>query len=345
MLVISAFCAFLEDSISSQRQKRNVFALALLPYFVLMAFKASSIGADTYGYFQSYAAMANYDFSNFLLMDDFGYERIEKGYKFYIWLLTRVSSDGQFLIIVTSAISTIALYSFIKDNAYNKSLALFFFITLGFFQFAMTGIRQLISISISLLGVRYIKEQKLLKYIIIIFLATQFHTSAVFFFPAYFIARMKTNRKNICLSIISIVVLYLVGNEVLFMAADILEYDYGIEQTGNGYIFFVLVMLITILSVISRNKLVSRRNENFILLNLNFISLATWTLRLISRTAERVSLYYMPFTYVLLEQYISLGGRNKKLLKYIIVIVLCSILFLRRISNQSELNHYKFFFS
>ena len=344
MLSILIICVFIENTMSTQKSKNSVFLFALLPYFVLMALKDRTIGTDTEGYFLSFAAMANYDFKSFLSMDDLGYERIEKGYKLFIWLLTRISNDGQLLLLATAIVSTLALYSFIKNNANNKSLALFFFITLGFFQFAMTGIRQTLAISVTLFGYKYIREQKLLIFLIFALVATQFHKSAIFFLPLYLVARMKMTSTNIGMAILLIVVLYFSANSLLFFAADFLDYDYGIEQTGNGYIFFAIVLLITILSLISRKNLIYQRRENSIFLNLNFISLATWTLRLVSRTAERVSLYYMPYTYVLFEQYLTNNRNKNRMPLMVLAMVLCTYLFYRRISIQEDLNHFRFFF-
>ena len=34
---------------------------------------------------------------------------------------------------------------------------------------------------------------------------------------------------------------------MLLSAAEVMEYNYGIEETGNGYIFFAIVLLIAIL--------------------------------------------------------------------------------------------------
>ena len=67
-------------------------------------------------------------------------------------------------------------------------------------------------------------------------------------------------------------------------------------------------------------------------------------MRLVSRTAERVSLYFMPYTYVALEEYLSaLPSKNKK--QYtIIAILLASFLCLKRLSSADEFNNFKFFF-
>lgn len=343
MLVILFFCVYLEESAKTEKNKNRIFIFALIPFLVLLACREKSVGTDTENYFQSYIAMTDYDYSQFLLMDDFGFDRVEKGYKVYMWLLTRISCDGQFLLLVTALISSVALYHFIKENARNRSLALFFFITLGFFQFAMSGIRQTLAISITLFGCRYIKENNLIKFFLVILLALQFHKSAIFLLPMFFAARIKTNSINVNLAILAIIVLYFVANDLFVFVGEMMDYDYGVEQTGNGFVFFSMVLLITIISLIFRKKLMTTKSSNSIFINLNLISLATWVLRLVSRTAERVSLYFMPYTYVLLEQIISSQPKRHRRTYMMIVLVVAAVLFIYRMSYQIDLNNYIFY--
>lgn len=342
--IVLIFCIFAEEVTTNIKVKNILFVLALIPYFTMIAFKSSSVGTDTFSYCQSFEAMANYGFSEFLYFEEFGYERIEKGYKLYIWILTRFSSDGQILLITTGIINTLAIYGFIKRNATNWSLALFFFVTLGFFQFAMSGIRQTLAISIALFGYTYLRGRKLIKFSLVILLAMLFHKSAIFFFPAYFVAGMKLNSTNISLAFISTFFVYFIAGDLFLTAAEVLEYDYGIEATGNGYIFFAIVLLITLLSLIFKSLLIAKKSTNPILIKLNLISLAVWTMRLVSRTAERITLYYMPYTYITVEQIISTRKKGEKTIWLMASIILCGFLFLRRLSYQEDLNNFTFFF-
>lgn len=343
-IIVLVLCIFAEESTPNIKVKNRLFVLALIPYFLLMAFKSSSVGTDTLPYCQSFEAMANYGFSNFLKFEEYGYERIEYGYKFYIWLLSRISSDGQILLIMTSIVNTSAIYVFIKKNATNWSLALFFFVSLGFFQFAMSGIRQTLAISFFLFGYEYLKDRQLIKFSLVVILAMLFHKSAIFFLPAYFMAGMKLDGKNITMALVATFVSYFMAGDLFLTAADVLEYDYGIESTGNGYIFFVIVLLITLLSIILKKHLIAAKGTTSISLKLNLISLALWTMRLVSRTAERITLYYMPYTYITVEQIISSRKKGERTIWLIVSIILSGFLFLRRLNSHDEFNNFTFFF-
>lgn len=65
-----------------------------------------------------------------------------------------------------------------------------------------------------------------------------------------------------------------------------------------------------------------------------------WTIRLISRTAERASFYFMPYTYVTLEEYVT--SKNNKLI-YWFVVLFSVALFLFRVLNNSSIYPILFF--
>lgn len=344
MLCILLLCIIGEEKATTERAKYTYLKLALIPYFVLMAFKSPFVGTDTHSYFVSFAGMAEQDITNFINYEEYGYVRIEKGYKFLIFLLSRLTNDGQILLISLAAFSSIALYYFIKDNAKNKSLALFFFITLGFFHFAMTGIRQTFAMSVSLFCFKYIREGKLYKFLLVAFIATLFHKTAYLFFPMYYVAQRKIQSQEISITFGSMLVLFLFADKLLLAGADVIGMGrYGIESTGNGQIFFLLVLLITFYVVRSRRDLLKAAPSNRIFININFVSLALWTLRLVSRTAERASLYFMPYTYIVLEEFLITRKKDKRSLYIWSAIAFASYLFLKRTQDQG-LDNFEFFF-
>ena len=342
MLLIIVFCIFREERLTTEKSKRWNFIFALMPFFVLMAFKADTIGTDTERYLASYRELAQYHVID--VLDPFGYERIELGYKTYILLLSRFLPDPQFLLIVTSVFVSISLYYFISRTSTNRCLALFFFVTLGFFQFAMSGIRQTIAICIMLWSYEFIVKRKLWKFALMVLLAMQFHKSSVLAAPIYFIADMRFSKKAVGILFVGFIILFNVSDILLLQTADVMNYDYGIEETGNGYIFFFIVLFITILVVNDMERLKSLRSSNLHMINVNFVSLALWVVRLVSRTAERVSLYFMPYTYIVLEEYLMTRPKEKKYSYIFIAIILSSFLCLKRLDNAEQFSNFKFFF-
>lgn len=341
MLLIIIFCALKEDNLVSVQNKKKLFRIALIPVFVLIAFKANTVGTDTISYYRSYESARDFGMSS---LDDFAYDRVEPGYKLLIYVLTVVKADAQFLSIIVACLIVYTLNKIIRENSVNWSLALFFFVTMGFFQFAMSGIRQTIAICFTLLSYSFIKERRLFMFLLLIFIGATFHKSVVVFIPAYFIANQDITKKKVAMMFSAMLVLLFTADKLLLSVADIMDYNYGIEETGNGHIFLGVVLLITLLVVHNRNLLIKTNPNNKIVININFISLALWVVRLISRTAERVSLYFMPYTYLVLEEYLSTRPVSQKRIYIMIAILMTSLLCIRRLLGQEDLCDYKFFF-
>ena len=340
MLLVVIVCAIIEPAYKTPKGKRQIFQIALLPVFILIAFKSENVGSDT----PTYIRMFNYVQENGLQNAFSEFDAMEKGYLMFSCFLTSISSCHQILFIALAVIVCSSLYHFISATANNRSLALLFFICLGFFQFSLSGTRQTIAICILLWAYPFIKQLKLLKFLLVVGLAMLFHKSAIIFAVTYFVANMKLTQKNIALMLASMVVIFFAADKMLLSAAEVMEYNYGVEETGNGYIFFAIVLLITTLCLQSRKILLRMNPSNVILLNVNFISLALWVVRLISRTAERVSLYFMPYTYVALEEYISSRPKRDYALYRFAGISLASILFIYRMLGQADLCKYEFCF-
>jgi len=376
-------------------EKRNFLILSLIPVTLVAGLRNISIGTDTENYKLIFQKILEIDSKS--IAD----EKIEFGYIYLNKLIGLFTSQPQVLFIVVAIFMSVCIGVFIYKNASDPFLALLFFITLGMFQFSLSGMRQSIAVGITLLAMEFIKKRKMLWFFALIFIAYSFHKSAILYLPAYFIAYRSLSTKNL-LSYGFILVLILTSAQfVLLQAADILDYDYGVEETGNGQIFFTIVLLITFfgywfkkgdaiktylayqrgkrlgtqdsktsseftdrskvktrsiqknpdyislktsIKYIEVRKKIHPKGVKLVFLNINFISLLLWSIRLISRTAERVTFYYMPSTYLVLEEVVnSIKSKEKRLLVYLLVSGMSIVLFIYRISRDPTIVPYRFF--
>ena len=133
------------------------------------------------------------------------------------------------------------------------------------------------------------------------------------------------------------------AENILLTAADVMDYNYGIEKTDNGNIFLIIVLLISLFAYKRRAYIVNNNDNGPLLYNANYVSVLLWIIRMVSRTVERVSLYFMPYTYVLLAESLNTLPKKEKGNTTFIVILLAMILFLYRMSYQMEINNFMFF--
>lgn len=319
-------------------EKRNFIIISLLPVTLVAGLRGAKVGADTLQYIRIFNQISQAE--NFLTIN----KRIEPGYIYFNKIVSLVTFEAQWLFILVAVFFSVCVGFFIYKNAKDPFLAILFFITLGLFQFSLSGMRQTIAIGITILSFELIKSRRLVWFLLVISIAFTFHKSAILFVPAYFVANFQVNYKTLILYIVLLIFILLSIKTILFGTASILDYNYGIEETGNGQIFFILVLLVTIFGFLFRRAIIQQDEFNSVFLNINFISLFLWIIRLFSRTAERVTFYYMPSTYLVLEETISsIDNRYIKMIVYFIISALSTALFIYRLSNDKTITPYNFF--
>lgn len=128
-------------------------------------------------------------------------------------ILNQLIPSFQLLIAVTSAFFLCVIYKMIDRNTdgFYKSLAFLIFIVNPYlFLMNLSAIRQSIALSLFIISLKYARERKLFRYIVMIAFATLFHTTAILLIPVYFIINDKpVNRKQVALIVLALLVLML----------------------------------------------------------------------------------------------------------------------------------------
>ncbi|MGM9877704.1 MAG: EpsG family protein [Bacilli bacterium] len=158
------------------------------------------------------------------------------GFAFNMLLLILKALTNNF-ISVTFFTSTLLICSvyfvstkvFDGDNDYIWSI--FIFISFGIYDLSMSAIRQWIAGSLFLISFKYIKEKKLTKYILLILLASSFHTSAIFLLLVYPFVNMKcSKKKKVIITIIATMVLFVIlQNRLELYIISLIDYSYYIR--------------------------------------------------------------------------------------------------------------------
>ena len=320
---------------SDKKTRRRAFWL-LLPFFVMLALKAESVGADTDQYTRMFEA------TQVDLFDKY-YDRIEGGYRLFLIVLTKIFDNPQWQFVVFAVFSFIVFVYFLERNSCKPEWFVLMFLALNIYAFYMTGLRQAFAMTICLLAYEKIKEKKLIWFILLVALAMSFHMAAMFVIPAYFIAHLKTTKAKIPLYIIVFVVAAIYNEELFMFAGDAFELEYGIEETGNGYIMIGLMFIITVLSFLRLRTLIAYNENNKYLIQLHVVHMGLWMLRLFSRTAARPTMFYTFFTILLIEQLImSIKNKETRAIVNVLVTAFATLYFFYRLPGMGIIP-YRFF--
>lgn len=136
------------------------------------------------------------------------------------------TNSQAFLWILSFITVGLLFWGFVK-NVYWKDidLAIFLFITTGCYLETMNGVRQYLAIAIMFYFLpNYIKEKKLVNYLVVVLLVATIHPTALLFIPIYFVAMRKPWGKATAGIVIVCILLYVFFNSgVGSFIADILE--------------------------------------------------------------------------------------------------------------------------
>lgn len=339
LVIFITIFRFIKQSGDTDKNKKNFLMLSFIMIGFLIAFRGVSVGADTWNYSDSYIKYSNLSLNQFKNID------IEIGYLVLIKILNIFSSNPQTMFIFEGFLVAISYGYFIHRNtttitqAYTAVLG---YLAFNLLSFQLSGFRQSIAMCICLWAFEFIKNKKIIPFVLTALLASTFHASAILFLPAYFVSRFKYNLKTKIIFLLLGILLLININQLITLVYNVSERfaKYGIEETGNGYIFFFIMVGIFIFTEVNFKSLLFhyRKNggfiDNFICwYNINYICFILWCMRLITRTAERPSLYYIPATIILISNFASIFEIGSKKTFIFMTSILLIILFLYRING------------
>lgn len=208
------------NGISVQMNKNEYFKWNITLYIVLISvilvagMRESHVGTDYSGYLEFY----NYILNHGYIGKSFKTNEYVWEYLNYSFAVIGIPSEIFFGLLAG------LMYFFFIKGAYKFQFLLplmfFFIFTSGFYFWTMSGLRQSIAIMIFFYAVKYIIEKKNLHYVLWIFVASGFHSSAIILLPLYFLNKIKFNQKLFFfLYIISIL---FIGNNWFLSKIDVL---------------------------------------------------------------------------------------------------------------------------
>lgn len=231
------------------------------------------------------------------------------------------------LFIITSILFVGLVYKSIEDLSIDIPLSIILFFVTRYYFIGMNGVRQFIGLAILLYSIRYIYEKNPVKFGISIVIACAFHYTCILFIPAYFISRIKLNRRRI--------LIFLVGNLIVFTAGvpmilrAIAGTKYGVLASNfdiAGIKFTVFTIALNfLLFCIGYTGYEKRKNDlkYCICLNIQFIALLTSIALQAIPLMERIYWIYS-FPIIITLPYLLKGickDGTRKIVKWGIVLI------------------------
>lgn len=282
--------------------------------------RSVNVGSDTTVYYLAYQDLKTVD----TLTEAIG-SHTDIAYYTFAWLMARAAIPFWCLTLAVACLFYYSVSKFIYKYSEDKTLSFLILMAFSFFQFSMTGIRQIIAFGFALFALyeAFKVDFKLLRIIIYIVIGYLFHNSCVVFLLLLpmLILKNKYNKGLVLLSVLIVLGGFVFRSHIMGMivslSSDTRFEAYDIENTGAGfttYIMYFMIYIILLYNMKSYLKLSQRGTLDLWLLVATLLFQGTV---MIQSVMFRIAWYFAISLVVTLPQIIhTFSQENRKLANY-----------------------------
>ncbi|WP_368665171.1 EpsG family protein [Sporosarcina sp. P29] len=317
-----------------------LFATSLL--IIVLSLRSYTIGADVPTYLTYFSSMSQYSTFDSLMLG----HRFESGYKILNKLISIFTTNNQLFLMVIACIAIIPIGITIYKHSKMPFLSFTLYITLNYYSFTFSGLRQAISYAIIFNSYSYIQERKIFKFILSVLIASLFHQSALIFLPAYFLVKIKINKFTIISILLFNVMIFTFRQQIFAIFINFFYEDYGIVES-KSFKWMLLCALIVIVGLFFYKKVISISQSNNALYILLIIGVSLMIFALVGTNIMRISNYYYMFVILFIPEIINVIKDKRLVLLIVYVLIVLNIIIYIWFLNIDGFNivPYKFFWT
>jgi hypothetical protein len=348
IIILGLFFSVLTNENSLKVRKTYLFIVSVI-LLLESALRGMSVGDDTLTYFDSFQSVKYTSWADiyryFTFFGNNNYENRNQGYDLFQKIFQLFSDDFRVYLFFIAILFFSSLYHFLLRNTFNLYeliLAFLIYSALFYYFFSITGIKQTITSSVALFCIRYIKERKLMHFVIPIMLASFIHISVLVFLPFYFFSGLKKIKLNFLIALFLFIIIFVFKRYVVtILITDTVYETYLSDLAGRGTLGFTsLLLLVVLLSYFIIDKMAKVYPNYILYYNGILMALVLVPLTWVNSNAMRVVQYYSIFLIVFAPKIIEVLYRKNILFKRIAYFI-CIVILLSFILKAPSL--YKFF--
>ena len=278
---------------------------ALLMFFsiltVLLSLRHESVGNDTRNYIRYFEIFST---SSWNQIKD---ANLEQGFVYFNKLISIVTEQAQFFLTIVAIVTVLLIYRTYRRLCVDSSLTIALFCILSTFVTLFSGIRQMLAVSLGFVAYEFVREKKLVHFLLTALLACTFHTSAFILLVMYPLYHVRITKSWLYVILPSLLVVFVFNKEIFGVLSIFLErytkYDTTIESTG-AYMMIVLFALFSIFAFLIPDE-VKLDKETIGLRNFLVLSLAIQLFAPLHTLAMRMNYYFIVFIPLLIPKIIE----------------------------------------
>lgn len=185
-LLVTIICKFIP--FAQKRIDVHLF-LSFILLFTFHAFKDWNFLPDLGAYAMHFYDSEIYEFKEHLL-----YSRMEPGWLLMNHFLFFILPDHIILSVFTSFVIIGSYFFAIKRYSVNYAFSILLFLLITYTQ-SLFVLRQHMAVAVLFFSIKYIVNRDLKRFLLILLLACSIHMTAIVFLPAYFVYKLKIDKK------------------------------------------------------------------------------------------------------------------------------------------------------
>ncbi|SDN19661.1 EpsG family protein [Actinomyces ruminicola] len=158
-------------------------------FIAMSSMRAVTVGSDTPEYRRVFVSIAGAD----SLSEAYSVSRFEHGYVLLNYMISRATDDFNVFLLALSVLSFGSIAVFIHRYAYSNSVAVLLAFGMSIYYDVMLALRQGLAVALFLFSFPALLDRRPVRYVLLILLATQFHSSALILLPVYFITSINAH--------------------------------------------------------------------------------------------------------------------------------------------------------
>ncbi len=272
-------------------------------FFLLLGLRGIQCGIDTKQYLRLYNEYSTQTIPQ--LLSSYSHEW---GYKLLNRLIGVAANNFQVLLLVTAVMCVYPLWYFYKRESEIQLLTIVLFLSVAPYMMYFSGIRQAIAMSLGIPVWYAAKDKKLFRFILLVILAMQFHTSAFMLFLIYPLYHAKITKKWLWIVIPNMIAVFVFRTAIFTVLSRLLWQEYGtIQETGATTILMLLILFAFYSYIIPDEN--ETDGDTIALRNLLLLSVVLQMFAMLHPVAMRMNYYFLIFVPILIPK---IAKRSKK---------------------------------
>ena len=310
ILLIGALFSYFKIDL---KHNKNILFLIMFILLLFLAFRGENVGLDMGNYRDAFFLIKSNSFKYIISNINF-----EVGFKLYTKIISLFTGNFRIYVFITSIISMIGPYLFIRNNSKNYYASCFIFLTFSYYIYNFCTLRQSLAISFMLVGYNFLIQGKKPLFVFSILFSFLFHKTSIILLLLVLIDYLPNIKKIFPFYLVGCILLFIFKQPLVTWLTNIFYGQYiGYRDTsGSGYTMLLLIFGFIVYFCIITKMFNIEERENKILVYMLLFSLPFQILSITQGLIARITLYFNYSLILLIPGYFeTLKGNSNKYFK------------------------------